>query len=60
MNCPKCNKVLVKAERQGIKLDYCPYCRGIWLKRGELDKILEIAGIPRDQMTYNPYNTMEG
>jgi len=33
--------VLVLSERQGIEIDYCPECRGIWLDRGELDKILE-------------------
>lgn len=41
MNCPNCNVPLVMAERQGIEVDYCPQCRGIWLDRGELDKILE-------------------
>jgi uncharacterized protein len=60
MNCPKCDKVLVMAERQGIEIDYCPRCRGVWLDSGELGKILEIAGIPQDQMTYHPHNNMEG
>lgn len=42
MNCPSCNDVnLVMAERQGIEIDYCPNCRGVWLDRGELDKIIE-------------------
>ncbi|HYG07904.1 MAG TPA: zf-TFIIB domain-containing protein [Stenotrophomonas sp.] len=42
MQCPRCNEVvLMMAERQGIEIDYCPQCRGIWLDRGELDKILE-------------------
>lgn len=42
MNCPVCNNVqLVMSERQGIEIDYCPQCRGIWLDRGELDKIIE-------------------
>lgn len=41
MNCPICNIQLVMSERQGIEIDYCPTCRGIWLDRGELDKIIE-------------------
>jgi uncharacterized protein len=41
MNCPVCNVSLVMSERQGIEIDYCPKCRGIWLDRGELDKIIE-------------------
>lgn len=41
MNCPSCNIPLVMSERQGIEIDYCPQCRGIWLDRGELDKIIE-------------------
>ena len=42
MQCPVCNSVnLVMSERSGIEIDYCPQCRGIWLDRGELDKIIE-------------------
>lgn len=41
MNCPSCNIPLTMSERQGIEIDYCPQCRGIWLDRGELDKIIE-------------------
>ena len=41
MNCPVCNVSLVMSERQGIEIDYCPQCRGVWLDRGELDKIIE-------------------
>lgn len=41
MNCPICNIQLVMSERQGIEIDYCPQCRGIWLDRGELDKIIQ-------------------
>lgn len=40
MNCPKCDVELSMTDRQGIEVDYCPKCRGIWLDRGELDKIL--------------------
>ena len=42
MNCPQCSNVaLVMSERQGVEIDYCPQCRGVWLDRGELDKIVE-------------------
>lgn len=41
MNCPICMIPLNIAERQGIEIDYCPKCRGVWLDRGELDKIIE-------------------
>ncbi len=42
MKCPVCKEPdLVMSERQGIEIDYCPSCRGIWLDRGELDKIIE-------------------
>jgi len=41
MNCPQCNIALVMAERQGVEIDYCPQCRGVWLDRGELDKIIQ-------------------
>lgn len=41
MKCPIDNSDLVMAERQGIEIDYCPKCRGVWLDRGELDKIIE-------------------
>jgi uncharacterized protein len=39
--CPTCRVDLVMSERQGIEIDYCPQCRGVWLDRGELDKIIE-------------------
>ncbi|MDN5928192.1 MAG: zf-TFIIB domain-containing protein [Hyphomicrobiales bacterium] len=41
MKCPIDDVELVIAERQGIEIDYCPKCRGVWLDRGELDKIIE-------------------
>ena len=44
MKCPTCaDTVLVMTERQGVEIDYCPSCRGVWLDRGELDKLLERA-----------------
>ena len=39
--CPSCRVALTMSERQGIEIDYCPQCRGVWLDRGELDKIIE-------------------
>ena len=41
MNCPVDGATLEMSERQGVEIDYCPTCRGVWLDRGELDKILE-------------------
>lgn len=42
MKCPICVEAdLVMTERQGVEIDYCPKCRGVWLDRGELDKIIE-------------------
>jgi hypothetical protein len=41
MQCPLCRVPLVMSERQGVEIDYCPQCRGVWLDRGELDKIIE-------------------
>ena len=44
MKCPNCaDSTLVMADRQGVEIDYCPACRGIWLDRGELDKLLDRA-----------------
>ena len=41
MQCPVDNTTLVMSDRQGIEIDYCPQCRGVWLDRGEIDKIIE-------------------
>lgn len=41
MKCPNCNVNLVMTDRNSVEIDYCPECRGIWLDRGELDKIIE-------------------
>lgn len=54
MNCPLCNVTLQIAERQGVELDFCPKCRGVWLDRGELDKIMERAS---QEMNVRPPNT---
>ena len=45
MKCPACpDATLAMTDRQGIEIDYCPQCRGVWLDRGELDKIIDRAG----------------
>ncbi len=41
MSCPVYRAPLAMSDRQGIEIDYCPQCRGVWLDRGELDKIIE-------------------
>lgn len=45
MNCPCCNVNLLMTDRNEIEIDYCPDCRGVWLDRGELDKIIERSSI---------------
>lgn len=57
MKCPNCKDVtLVMTDRNGIEIDYCPECRGVWLDRGELDKIIERSAqnfkTPQDDMSY--------
>ena len=75
MKCPTCTTVnLVMSERQGVEIDYCPECRGVWLDRGELDKIIaradeqldsrpQQAAIPQQpyvQPQAPPYNQGQG
>jgi Zn-finger nucleic acid-binding protein len=50
MKCPKCNVTLLMSEKQGVEIDYCPDCRGIWLDKGEMEKIIEKSVSPE----YNP------
>ena len=50
MNCPIDGTRLEMSERNGIEIDYCPQCRGVWLDRGELDKIIE-----RNERSIRPY-----
>ncbi len=68
MQCPVCKTVnLTMADRSGIEIDYCPQCRGVWLDRGELDKIIDrasphaanSAAQPQPASTYPsaPYNS---
>ena len=49
MKCPHCNINLAMSNKQGVEIDYCPECRGIWLDRGELEKIIE-----RSTQDYGP------
>jgi uncharacterized protein len=62
MLCPTCNVELKMSERQQIEIDYCPQCRGVWLDRGELDKIIERSAqyeqAPRDDER-KPYTADE-
>jgi uncharacterized protein len=76
MKCPNCNETLIMADRQGIEIDYCPSCRGVWLDRGELDKIIERSAsytkqpdtdFNREQQSHpeqhreqRPYNNQQG
>jgi Zn-finger nucleic acid-binding protein len=56
MKCPACPETdLVMTDRQGVEIDYCPKCRGVWLDRGELDKIIE-----RSMAVVPPPQTMPG
>ncbi|MCW1432447.1 zf-TFIIB domain-containing protein [Novosphingobium sp. JCM 18896] len=47
--CPVCRIDLVMSERQGVEIDHCPRCRGVWLDRGELDKIIERSAAQFEQ-----------
>ena len=52
MQCPNCSAELKISDRQGVEVDYCPQCRGVWLDRGELDKILERTILPAQAPRY--------
>ena len=60
MKCPNDGATLVMSDRSGVEIDYCPECRGVWLDRGELDKIIDRAGptptaAPAAPATSTPY-----
>lgn len=59
MNCPKCSGELKIAERQGIEIDYCNSCRGIWLDAGELDKIIDRSR-PINNQQHSDYDSNRG
>ena len=50
MDCPLCNVKLQLTDRQGVAIDYCPECRGIWLDRGELEKLIELSSSQRQSV----------
>jgi Zn-finger nucleic acid-binding protein len=52
MNCPHCNVTLLMTDKHGVEIDYCPKCRGIWLDRGELEKIIERSEIGIESNAY--------
>jgi Zn-finger nucleic acid-binding protein len=65
MACPVDGATLVMSERSGIEIDYCPTCRGVWLDRGELDKIIErnsadVAPPERQQQSYQQHQGQHG
>ncbi|HEY7911540.1 MAG TPA: zf-TFIIB domain-containing protein [Blastocatellia bacterium] len=60
MKCPVCVEELKMTDRQGVEIDYCPKCRGVWLDRGELDKIIErstaaVESRPKEDEGYRPF-----
>ncbi|MFO0837173.1 MAG: zf-TFIIB domain-containing protein [Phycisphaerae bacterium] len=56
MKCPSCNGELKISDRQGIEIDYCLGCRGVWLDRGELDKIIEGSSTARTHQYARGYD----
>ena len=59
MNCPVCSVALTMTERQGVEIDYCPKCRGVWLDRGELDKIIDRSASNPQQPTKPQYESRD-
>lgn len=56
MDCPVCRNVqLLMSDRQGIEIDYCPNCRGVWLDRGELDKIIDRSSVTTAPQAHPAY-----
>lgn len=56
MKCPVCTSVnLVMTDRQGVEIDYCPQCRGVWLDRGELDKIIERSAVVQQPVAHQQH-----
>jgi Zn-finger nucleic acid-binding protein len=60
MKCPNCNETLLMTDRQGVEIDYCPKCRGVWLDKGELDKLIDKAAgysevLPSPAPSQQPY-----
>ena len=60
MSCPIDGTQLVMSERQTIEIDYCPTCRGVWLDRGELDKIIERSTAAAEPVQQAPSSPRHG
>lgn len=61
MHCPSCKTTqLVMSERSGVEIDYCPDCRGVWLDRGELDKIIDRASVGQITAPVQPDRSSSG
>lgn len=60
MKCPIDNTLLTVSERNGIEIDYCPQCRGVWLDRGELDKIIERSNLSAREGDRSGYSDSGG
>lgn len=54
MQCPVCDVTLTISSREGVEIDFCPQCRGVWLDRGELDKIIDRAGAVLEAARMSP------
>ena len=59
MHCPNCSAQMQLMQRYEVDIDYCPSCKGVWLDRGEIDKIAKIQRSYEDQH-YNKYHYREG
>ncbi|MEH6307145.1 zf-TFIIB domain-containing protein [Olivibacter sp. CPCC 100613] len=57
MKCPNCNETLLMSERYQVEVDYCPKCRGIWLDKGELDKIINYVDNEHNDESSKSYST---
>lgn len=60
MTCPHCQETLVLINRQGVDIDYCPACKGVWLDRGELDKIIARSDENSSPSSFNMFDEEEG
>lgn len=60
MKCPVDEETLVMTDRNGVEIDYCPKCRGVWLDRGELDKIIDRAAGPASSSARPPNRPSSG
>lgn len=57
MLCPNCNETLLITERKNVEIDYCLKCRGVWLDKGELDKIIEFSMVSENPAPPQPNNS---